>query len=136
VKIMLGSADEGGVKARSILHWVLGSVGVGGDGSCLLNLGDSGILHLAALVGEDVVGERVLGVGECFDGDDVLDVMRHLAGDKDKDLPGSVEMGKSARTEVEANVDRKRMLELLSRFGRDGAPGIQESVRQMVESGM
>lgn len=135
-KVWQGSTVEGGDKARDLLHWVLGSFGVGGDGSSLLNLGDSGILHLAALMCEDVSGERILGAGECFDGDDVLAVMERLAGGKEKDLPGRVGGGKSAKTEVEAKADRKRMLELLSRFGRDGLVGLDESVRQMIESGI
>ncbi|KAH7024436.1 uncharacterized protein B0I36DRAFT_415727 [Microdochium trichocladiopsis] len=132
-KIWKGGPDAERVKG--LLHFVRGSIGVGGKGSCLLNLSDSGLLHLAALTHADVQGERVLGIGEVFDGNDVIDFMKRM--DPGRDLPAKVGSGGDvgASEKIQAVVDRSQTLELLARFGRTGFVGLEESLRQMVASG-
>ncbi|KAK6839858.1 aldehyde reductase [Apiospora arundinis] len=106
---------------------------------CHVDLEDPGLLHLAALVLDDVSGERVLALGEVFHYEDVLGVMRKMD-------PARVELLLSAETKeaetetsssspgVRATVERGRYRELLTRMGKEQPTGLEESIRRAVIS--
>lgn len=118
---------QGDERAQAMLHHVVSNPAAP---TFLLNLEDSGLLHLAALTHADVRGERVLGIGERFDGDGVVDVMRGM--DAARKLPAKV--GGSGKRGADGNVDKTRMMEILGRFGRTEVVGLEDSIRQLVES--
>lgn len=101
--------------------------GVGAN--CLINLEDSGLLHVAALTQEDVQGERLLGVGERFNRNDVVNVMAKI--EPDRKLPPRLQENPT----VLASVDMDRSLELLRRLGKPELTGLEESIRQLVKTG-
>lgn len=100
---------------------------------CHIDLEDLGLLHLAALVLEDVQGERIVALGEEFGYDDVLDVMRKI--DPGRKLP---EKAPSASPTVAAamlaTVERGRYRELLARMGKEEPTGLGESIQKAVAS--
>ncbi|KAK5711763.1 hypothetical protein LTR15_012358 [Elasticomyces elasticus] len=108
--------------AVSVSHMIVGLNG-------LINLEDSGLLHLAALTQSDVSGERLLGIGEVFTHDDLIDVMARI--DPDRKLPPK--MGKDCPV-AHATVDMERSFELTRRMGKAEWTGVEESVRQLVDS--
>ncbi|KXJ87291.1 hypothetical protein Micbo1qcDRAFT_139378, partial [Microdochium bolleyi] len=115
---------QGDERAQGLLRWVASP-----GATFLLNLEDSGLLHLAALTHADVRGERVLGVGEGFDADDVIGVMSGM--ESGRKLPAKIGGDDRLEMKTEAKVDRTRMMELLGRFGRTELRGLEESIRQM-----
>ncbi|KAK4891784.1 hypothetical protein LTR27_009636 [Elasticomyces elasticus] len=108
--------------AVSVSHMIVGLNG-------LINLEDSGLLHLAALTQSDVSSERLLGIGEVFTHDDLIDVMAKI--DPDRKLPPK--MGKDCPV-AHATVDMERSFELTRRMGKAKWAGVEESVRQLVDS--
>ena len=95
----------------------------------LINLEDSGLLHLAALILSDVSGERLLGVGDIFTHDDLIDAMAKI--DPDKELPPKLD---AAGSVAKATVDMSKSYQLTARLGKAKWTGLEESVRQNVES--
>ncbi|KAK8071139.1 NAD(P)-binding Rossmann-fold containing protein [Apiospora hydei] len=98
---------------------------------CHVDLEDLGLLHLAALVLDEVRGERIVAMGEVFGFGDVLDVMRRI--DPERELPGTESPLSSPMVEgVAATVDRGRYRELLARMGKGEPAGLEESIRRAV----
>jgi nucleoside-diphosphate-sugar epimerase len=97
--------------------------------NCLINLEDSGLIHVAALTFNDVRGERILALGDGFTFNDVIDVMRRI--DPEKQVPAKID----GLEGVKSTIDSKRFRELLARLGRKELTGLEESVRQCVRSG-
>ncbi|KAI8628125.1 NAD(P)-binding protein [Xylariaceae sp. FL1651] len=88
-----------------------------------VNLDDTAVLHLAALIREDVSNERLLALGETFDFNRLVDVLEQLA--PGSNLPARLEdPGKQV-----AEIDTKREVELLKALGKGGFTGFEESVR-------
>lgn len=97
--------------------------------TCLVNLQESGLLHLAALTMEDLHEERIIALGDAFNFNDVIDAYKKI--DPDHTLPEKLPSPPTAK----ATVDNKRMMELLSRYGRNELIGLEESLRQSTKTG-
>jgi nucleoside-diphosphate-sugar epimerase len=92
----------------------------------LINLEDCALLHLAALTLEDVHAERILGLGQAYTFNDIIDAMRKI--DPTHDLPEKLETPGN----INFTVDVSRTEHLLARVGKFGMTGLEESVRQCV----
>ncbi|KAK8005431.1 hypothetical protein PG990_011468 [Apiospora arundinis] len=107
---------------------------------CHVDLEDLGLLHLAALVLDDVSGERVLALGEVFQYEDVLDAMRKMDPARVERLLSAETKEAEAKTSsssspgVRATVERGRYKELLARMGKEQPTGLEESIRRAVIS--
>lgn len=107
---------------------------------CHVDLEDLGLLHLAALVLDDVSGERVLALGEVFQYEDVLDAMRKMDPARVERLLSAETKEAEAKTSsssspgVRATVERGRYKELLARMGKEQPTGLEESIRRAVTS--
>ncbi|KAK7946800.1 uncharacterized protein PG986_011121 [Apiospora aurea] len=90
-----------------------------------------GCCTFAALVLDDVRGERVVAMGEVFGFEDVLDVMRRI--DPERDLPGTESSSSSPMVEgAAATIERGRYRELLARMGKGEPMGLEGSIRRAV----
>lgn len=83
-------------------------------------------LHLAALLHDDVVGERLLAFGTAFNYEEFLKVFREMAPERLFPVPEDVEGEMWPATVVETS----RSVELLKRFGQNGWTSFDESVRR------
>ena len=92
-----------------------------------VNLQDCALLHLAALVNEDLQGQRILALGEAFDFNKIVDILNELS--PENNLPEK--LGDS--TKPQATIDTTRETELLKAIGKDGFTGLKESIRLCIE---
>ncbi|KAI4097928.1 MAG: hypothetical protein LQ348_003309 [Seirophora lacunosa] len=97
-----------------------------------VNVTDTALLHLAALLEEDVVGERLLAFAGPFNFNDTADLLEKI----DADTGGGGrrwERIKDAPKDLKT-VDTERAQELLRRYGRPGFTGLEASLKEAVES--
>lgn len=92
--------------------------------SWFVDLEDTVLLHIAALTQEDVKNERLLGFADTFNFNSWLSVFRQL--DPSKPWPAD----DRAQKEDLCEVDTKRELELLKRFGQQGWTSFYNSVQR------
>lgn len=95
----------------------------------LVNLEDSALLHVAGLTFPDVVNERLLGIGDPFNADDVLAAIQKVDPSNTKLPPKNGNL-----PQPKATVDRKRAFELTARLGKPKWTNLEDSVRQNIES--
>ena len=90
-----------------------------------INNADCALLHVGALIYEDVSGERLFGFAEPFNWNDVLAGFRKLY--PEKSFPKDRELGMDM-----SNVPNKRALEVLEcmKEGK-GWAGLEESLAEM-----
>lgn len=98
-----------------------------------VNVTDTALLHLAALLEEDVIGERILAFAGPFNFNDTAVLMEKIDADGYGDGSRQFERIKDAPKDLKT-VDTKRAQELLRRYGRPGFAGLEESLKQAVES--
>lgn len=90
----------------------------------MVNVTDTALLHVSALLDPEVQNERVLGFAEPYNWNDILAVLRKL------------EPGRKFPEDLEGcprdlmQVPNQRGAELLRRLGREGWKGLEESVRE------
>ncbi|KAJ3456624.1 hypothetical protein MRS44_016647 [Fusarium solani] len=92
--------------------------------SWYINVEDTALLHVAALIQEDVKGERLLGFAGPFNFNSWLDVFRQL--DPAKPWPAD----DPSQEHNLCKVDTRREVQLLKRFGRSGWTSFYESARR------
>lgn len=90
-----------------------------------INVRDTALLHVAALVEEDVRGERLFAFAGPFNYDMVAEAMNKMGVPNELELVGGM-------AEDLSTVDTKRPEELLKRYGRSGFTGLEESLRENV----
>lgn len=93
-----------------------------------VNVTDTALLHVAALLEEDVVGERLLACAGPFNFNETVALMEKL-GDGSRRWERIENTDRDLKT-----VDSTRALELLRRYGRPGFTGLEESLREAIES--
>jgi nucleoside-diphosphate-sugar epimerase len=100
-----------------------------------VNVTDTALLHLAALLEEDVIGERLLAFAGPFNFNDTADLMEKIDADGYGHGNGSRQYDriKDASKDLKT-VDTKRAQELLRRYGRPGFTSLEISLREAVTS--
>lgn len=100
-----------------------------------INVTDTALLHLGALLEEDVAGERLLAFAGPFNFNDVADLMEKLDAEGYGDGDGSRkwERIKNASKDLKT-VDTERPQELLRRYGRPGFTSLEESLKEAIQS--
>lgn len=98
-----------------------------------VNVTDTALLHIAALLEEDVVGERLLAFAGPFNFNDTADLMEKIDADSYGDGSRRYERIQDASKDLKT-VDTKRAQELLRRYGRPGFTGLEVSLREAIES--
>lgn len=93
----------------------------------MINFKDDALLHLAGLTLPDVKGERLLGMGEPYTYDLLIDAVHKVK--PDAKLPPKQGLPLPAAT-----VDRSRSEEVTARLGKPKWTGLDESIKQMFES--
>ncbi|KAF4506947.1 hypothetical protein G6O67_005629 [Ophiocordyceps sinensis] len=93
-----------------------------------VNVTDTALLHVAALLEEDVVGERLLACAGPFNFNETVALMERL-GDGSRRWERIENTDRDLKT-----VDSTRALELLRRYGRPGFTGLEESLKEAIES--
>ena len=98
-----------------------------------VNVTDTALLHLAALLEKDVVNERLLAFAAPFNFNDIADLLEKI----DRDMYGNgsrhFERVKDAPRDLRT-VDTERTKELLRRYGRPGFAGLEESLNEAIIS--
>ncbi|KAK8073592.1 NAD(P)-binding protein [Apiospora phragmitis] len=97
---------------------------------CHVDLEDLGLLHLAALILDDVAGERILALSEAFGYEDVLDIMRRIDPARKELLLETVKSPSPTAAAMAATVERGRYRELLAGMGKGEPTGLEESIRR------
>lgn len=98
-----------------------------------VNVTDTALLHLAALLEEDVRGERLMAFAGPFNFNDTAAVMEKIDADGYGD--GSRHFGRIEDAPKDLKiVDTRRAQELLRRFGRPGFADLEVSLKEAVES--
>ncbi|KAI9659492.1 MAG: putative secondary metabolism biosynthetic enzyme [Bathelium mastoideum] len=92
--------------------------------SYFINVEDTALLHISALIHEDVKNERLFGFAETFNFNSWLGIFRQLDPSRawPADDPG--------QQQDLSKVDDRRELELLKRFGQIGWTNFHDSVRK------
>ena len=99
-----------------------------------INVTDTALLHLAALLEEDVVSERLMAFAGPFNFNDTADLMEKIDADKaGGDGSRHFERIKDAPKDLKT-VDTERAEELLRRYGKPGFTGLETSLREAIES--
>ena len=105
-----------------------------------VNTTDTALLHLAALLEEDVQGERILALAGPYNFNDTADLIEKIDAENSSSSSsgnGSTrrryERIKDAPRDLKT-VDTKRAQELLRRYGRLGWTSLEESLKEAVES--
>ncbi|GIZ41043.1 hypothetical protein CKM354_000436000 [Cercospora kikuchii] len=88
---------------------------------------DSAILHVAALLDEDVKGERIFAFGEPFSYQKLIDTAKKINPSK-TDYPEPTPGDQENRV----TVDTSRGVELLKKYGRDGFKSLEQSTFDQV----
>lgn len=107
-----------------------------------VNTTDVALLHLAALLEEDVHGERIFAFAAPFNFNDTVDLMEKIdAESSSSSRTGTGTSTSTRRYERIENapkdlktVDTERAQELLRRYGRSGWTSLEQSLREVVES--
>lgn len=98
-----------------------------------VNVTDTALLHLAALLEEDVRGERLLAFAGPFNFNDTAALMEKIDaegyGDGSRQYERIEDLPKDLKT-----VDTKRAQELLRRYGRPGFTGLEVSLKEAIKS--
>ncbi|PHH63092.1 hypothetical protein CDD81_6337 [Ophiocordyceps australis] len=94
-----------------------------------VNVTDTALLHVAALLEEDVVGERLLAFAGPFNWNDTVDLLEKIAGNGEKRWVRMDEDPRDLKT-----VDTARSEELLRRYGRPGFTSLEASLKECVDS--
>jgi len=90
----------------------------------MVNVTDTALLHVAALLDPEVQNERIMAFAERYSWNDILAVLRKL--EPGKTFPEDLEGCPRDLMEV----PNQRGAELLRRLGRSGWTGLEESVRE------
>ena len=98
-----------------------------------VNVTDTALLHIAALLEEDVIGEWVLALAGPFYFNDTAVLMVKIDAEGYGDGSRQFERIKDAPRDLKT-VDTKRAQELLRRYGRPGFTGLEVSLKEAVES--
>ncbi|GAO17623.1 uncharacterized protein UV8b_06051 [Ustilaginoidea virens] len=98
-----------------------------------VNVTDTAVLHLAALLELDVTGERLFACAGPFGFNETAELMEELdaagCGDGSRRFERSTSSSKDLKTFA-----TKRAQELLRRYSRPGFTGLKESLREAIES--
>ncbi|PHH81424.1 hypothetical protein CDD82_814 [Ophiocordyceps australis] len=94
-----------------------------------VNVTDTALLHMAALLEEDVVGERLLAFAGPFNWNDTVELLGKIAGNGEKKWQRMTHDPRDLKT-----VDTARSVELLRRYGRPGFASLEASLRESVYS--
>lgn len=99
-----------------------------------VNSTDVALLHLAALLEEDVKGERILAFAGPFNFNDTADLIEKIDAESSSgNGTRRYERIKDAPKDLKT-VDTERAQELLRRYGRPGWASLEESLKEAVES--
>lgn len=98
-----------------------------------INVTNTALLHLAALLEEDVVGERLMAFAGPFNFNDTADLMEKI------DADGGVVGRRRFKRITDApkdlkTVDTERAEELLRRYEKPGFTGLEDSLKEAIES--
>lgn len=94
----------------------------------MIDVVDCARLHVIALVDPEVRDQRVLGYADKYDWDLLVGVMRKLAPGKTAHLK---EIGVEEWTNT---VDNSLPLQMLKRVGVEGFKGLEESIKELLDS--
>ena len=98
-----------------------------------VNVSDTALLHLAALLEVDVVNERLMAFAGPFNFNDTADLVEKIDREGYGDGSRHFERIKDAPKDLKT-VDTGRAQDLLRRYGRPGFTGLEESLREAVNS--
>jgi nucleoside-diphosphate-sugar epimerase len=98
-----------------------------------VNVTDTALLHLAALLEEDVVGERLLAFAGPFNFNDTADLIEKLDADGYGDGSRRYERIKDCPKDLKT-VDTERAQDLLRRYGRPGFTDLETSLKEAITS--
>jgi len=98
-----------------------------------VNVTDTALLHLAALLEEDVVGERLLAFAGPFNFNDTADLIEKLDADGYGDGSRRYERIKDCPNDLKT-VDTERAQDLLRRYGRPGFTDLETSLKEAITS--
>ncbi|PHH92380.1 hypothetical protein CDD83_7662 [Cordyceps sp. RAO-2017] len=98
-----------------------------------VNVTDTALLHIAALLEEDVIGERLLAFAGPFNFNDTVDLLDKIGAESHGRGRRHFKKMKDAPKDLKT-VDTERSQELLRRYSRPGFTSLEESLREAIES--